>query len=207
MSIAIIGAGNVGAALAKSLTAKGQAVRFGVPDPAKYADLPKQFDGKASVGTVAQALEGAEVAILAVPYGAAAQVAASIPDWGGRVLIDATNPLAGLGGLVVGTTTSGAEEIAKLANNARVVKAFNTASAENMIDPQTQAGPVAMPVASDDAAARAKAMALATLIGFDAMDAGPLKNARYLEPMAMVWIQMALVLGHGRAWGWVRGKK
>lgn len=207
MSIAIIGAGNVGAALAKSLTAKGQAVRFGVPDPAKYADLPKQFDGKASVGTVAQALEGAEVAILAVPYGAAAQVAASIPDWGGRVLIDATNPLAGLGGLVVGTTTSGAEEIAKLANNARVVKAFNTAGAENMIDPQTQAGPVAMPAAGDDAAARANAMALATLIGFDAMDAGPLKNARYLEPMAMVWIQMALVLGHGRAWGWVRGKK
>lgn len=208
MSIAIIGAGNVGAALAKSLTAKGETVRFGVPDPDKYADLPKQFNGKATVGTVAQALEGADVAILAVPYGAAAQVAASIPDWGGRVLIDATNPIAGaLTGLSVGTTSSGAEEIAKLANNAKVVKAFNTTGFENMIDPHTTAGPIAMPVAGDDPAARAKAMALATLIGFDALDAGPLKSARYLEPMAMVWIDMAILRGHGRAWGWVRGKK
>lgn len=208
MTIAIIGAGAVGTALAQALTGHGQTVRFGVPDPAKYADLPARFNGKATVGTVAQALDGAATAILALPYGAALQVAASLPDWGGRVLIDATNPIAGaLAGLSIGTTTSGAEEIAKLAHNARVVKAFNTTGAENMIDPRTQAGPMVMPVAGDDAAARAQAMALATLIGFDAVDAGPLRNARYLEPMAMVWIQMAVVLGHGRDWGWVRGQK
>jgi predicted dinucleotide-binding enzyme len=208
MTIAILGAGNVGAALATSLTAKGETVHLGVPDPAKYAALAERLGGRARIGTVAQALDGTELTILAVPYEAALDLASSQSDWGGRVLIDATNPLAPrLADLSVGGDSSGAEEIAKRAHNARVVKAFNTTGAENMVEPRTPAGPICMPVAGDDAQARARAMALAALIGFDPVDAGPLKNARYLEPMAMLWIQMAFMLGHGRDWGWVRGKK
>lgn len=206
--IAIIGAGHVGQALAKGLLAKQQAVRFGVPDPDKHAALPAQLGAGAAVGTVADAVAAAEVAILATPYGAALQVARDVPDWGGRILVDATNPIApGLAGLLVGTTTSGAEQVAALARGARVVKAFNTTGFENMADPHYPGGDLFMPVAADDAEARRRVVALATLIGFDAVEFGGLANARFLEPCAMVWITMAMRLGHGRGFGFVRARR
>lgn len=134
-----------------------------------------------------------------MPYAALSAIAQSVADWQGKVLIDATNPLApGLSGLSVGTTTSGAEELAKLARGARVVKAFNTTGAENMADSRYPHGAPMMPVCSDDAHARQRAMALATLIGFEAVDMGPLMAARYLEPFAMTWIHLAIRQGHGR---------
>jgi 8-hydroxy-5-deazaflavin:NADPH oxidoreductase len=160
------------------------------------------------VGTVEDAIGPAELVILATPHLAALQVARQVPDWAQRVLVDATNPIApGLAGLTVGTTTSGAEEIARLARHARVVKAFNTTGFENMADPHYPGGDLFMPVAGDDAEARARVLALATLIGFDAVDLGPLAAARYLEPMAMVWIELALRRGHGRDFGFVRATR
>lgn len=207
MTVAIVGAGHVGQALARSFVDKGWRVRFGVPEPAKYADLPSRYGRRALVGDVASAIEGCEVAILAVPYGAALQVARSVPDWAERILVDATNPIApGMTGLAVGTTDSGAETIARQAVNARVVKAFNTTGFENLADPRYRLGDLFMPVVGDDPAARAKVIALATLLGFDAVDAGPLAVARYLEPMAMVWIYLAMRMGHGRRFGFVRAQ-
>lgn len=204
MTIAIIGAGRVGQSLARALVAQRYRVRFGVPEPARHAQLPAQFGGKASVHTVAEAIGPVQMAILATPYGAALQVAREVEDWGQRILIDATNPIApGMSGLLVGTTTSGAEQIAGLARAARVVKCFNTTGAENLGAPQYPVGGLFMPLAGDDADARRKVMALATLIGFDAVDMGGLAAARYLEPWAMVWIAMAMRLGHGRQFGFV----
>jgi len=201
--IALIGAGNVGAALARNLVARGERVAFGVPDPDKYRDLAASLG--AQLGSVAEAIDGAAIVVLAVPYAAALQVAADIDDWQGRILVDATNPLApGLAGLTVGTTDSAAERIAAAARNARVVKAFNTTGAENMADPHRLAAPVFMPVAGDDAEARATVLALATRMGFDAVDAGPLRAARYLEPFAMTWIHLAFAAGHGRDWAFSR---
>jgi hypothetical protein len=137
--------------------------------------------------------------VLAVPADAAAGVARSRPDWQGKILVDATNPLApGLAGLTVGTTSSGAEELAKLAHRARVVKAFNTTGADNMADSSYPGGRPWMPVCGDDAEARRTVLALAAAIGFDAVDLGPLSAARYLEPFAMTWIHMAVKLGQGR---------
>jgi 8-hydroxy-5-deazaflavin:NADPH oxidoreductase len=106
----------------------------------------------------------------------------------------------------VGTTTSGAEELAKLARGARVVKAFNTTGAENMADTAYPPGMPFMPVCANDAEARQRVMALATLIGFDAVDLGPLSAARYLEPFAMTWIHLAIKQGYGRkfAFGMLR---
>ena len=88
-----------------------------------------------------------------------------------------------------------------------VAKAFNTCGVENMADPHCPQGDVFMPVAGDDAQARARVIALATLMGFDAIDLGLLKAARYLEPFAMVWIEMALRLGHGRDFAFVRQRR
>jgi predicted dinucleotide-binding enzyme len=204
-TVAILGAGNVGAALGGAFAARGMAVRYGVPDPAKYAALA---GAHSSVHAVADALDGADIAILATPYPAALDIAAAIPDWGGRVLVDATNPIApGLAGLTVGTTTSGAEQIAARARGARVTKAFNTTGYENMRDPAYAAGALFMPVAGDDDEARARTIALARRIGFDAADLGPLAAARYLEPWAMVWIEMAFRRGQGRDFGFVRATR
>jgi hypothetical protein len=186
-------------ALARNLVSHGERVHFGVPDAAKYASAGAALGAAARIGTVAQAIAEADLAILAVPYGAAQQVAESIHDWRSKILVDATNPLApGLAGLALGTTTSGAEQIAQWAHGARVVKAFNTTGAENMAEPRFAAGAVFMPVAGDDADARARVVALATLLGFDAVDVGPLAAARYLEPFAMTWIHMAIKRGMGR---------
>jgi hypothetical protein len=203
--IAILGAGNVGIALARAFTAKGESVFFGVPDPDKYRNTVATLGQAASIGSTGAAIAASDLVILATPYSAALSVAASVPDWGNRILVDATNPLApGLAGLSVGTTTSGAEEIAKAARGARVVKAFNTTGAENMADSHYAGGTVFMPVCGDDGDARNRVIALATLIGFDAVDCGDLKAARYLEPFAMTWIHMAIRLGHGRNFAFAR---
>jgi predicted dinucleotide-binding enzyme len=205
MSITILGAGNVGLALAKAFVAKGERVRVGVPDPDKYRAAVGPLGPAAAIGSPSEAIAASDVVILAVPHGAAAGIARSVPDWEGKILVDATNPLApGLAGLSVGTTDSGAESIARLANGARVVKAFNTTGAENMADSRYPGGSVFMPVCGDDAEARTRVVALATLIGFDAVDCGDLKAARYLEPFAMTWIHMALKLGFGRRFAFAR---
>jgi predicted dinucleotide-binding enzyme len=199
MSVSIIGAGNVGMALGQAFTQRSETVVYGVPEPAKYRDAVAALGDKARVTSTAQAIAASDTVILAVPYAALPAIAQSVPDWQGKVLIDATNPLApGLAGLSVGTTTSGAEELAKLARGARVVKAFNTTGAENMADSRYPQGAPMMPVCGDDAEARQRAMALATLIGFEAVDMGPLMAARYLEPFAMAWIHLAIKQGHGR---------
>jgi predicted dinucleotide-binding enzyme len=207
MSIAIIGAGNVGSALGGAFTRRGEHVTFGVPDPEKHRAAVTALGSSASVTTVHEAIAAGEVVILAVPYAAIADIARSIPDWQGRILVDATNPLApGLTGLALGTITSGAEELARLAHGARVVKAFNTTGAENMADTRYPGGVPFMPVCGDDAEARRRVLALATLIGFDAVDLGPLSAARYLEPFAMTWIHLAIRQGYGRrfAFGMLR---
>ena len=208
MKISILGAGNVGMALARALLRAGQPVTLGVPDPARYAEAVAALGAQATLTTGDEAVERGELVILAVPYAAALAIAEARDDWQGRVVVDATNPLApGLAGLVVGTTTSGAEQIAERAREARVVKAFNTTGAENMADSRYAQGQPMMPVAGDDAAAREQVLALATLIGFDALDMGPLSAARYLEPLAMVWIHLAFKQGQGRRFAFARWRR
>jgi hypothetical protein len=205
MTISILGAGNVGMALARALLRAGQPVIIGVPDPARYADAVAALGAQATLVGSDEALERGDVIILAVPYPAALAIAQSRTDWQGRVLVDATNPLApGLAGLSLGTTTSGAEQVAERARGARVVKAFNTTGAENLADSRYAQGQPMMPVAGDDAAARQQVLSLATLIGFDAIDMGPLSAARYLEPLALVWIHLAFKQGQGRQFAFAR---
>lgn len=205
MNISILGAGNVGMALAGALVRAGQPVTIGVPDPTRYAQAVAALGELATLTDSNDAIEQGELVILAVPYAAALTIAQARSDWQGRVLVDATNPLApGLAGLSLGTTTSGAEQIAERAHGARVVKAFNTTGAENMADSRYTQGQLMMPVAGDEAAARQQVLALATLIGFDAIDMGPLSSARYLEPLAMVWIHLAFKQGQGRRFAFAR---
>jgi len=201
--IAIIGAGNVGKALGQGCLAIAEPFVYGVPEPAKYEATGHELH--APVLGVEDAIRQASIVILAVPHAAAASVAAVLSDWEGRILVDATNPLAPkLDGLTVGATTSAAEQLAAAAHGARVVKAFNTTGAENLANPRYPLAAAFLPVCGDDADARAAIVALALRMGFDAVDLGPLRAARYTEPFAMMWIHMAYACGHGRSFAFAR---
>jgi len=180
--IGIIGAGNVGKALARGLQRAGHEVR------------PVGNDE----GAVRETAAWADDVILAVPYRAiddAVREAGEALD--GKTLIDATNALDKDMNLAVGFTTSGAEELQRKVPKAKVVKAFNTVFAEHMDTGRLHDEPLTAFVAGDDSAAKREAMELARDIGFDPVDAGPLKNARLIEPLAYLNIQ----LGYGQKMG------
>src|SRR5262249_11789868 len=123
-------------------------------------------------------------------------------DLGGKVVIDTTNPGApDWKSLAVGHTTSGAEENARAAPGARLVKCFNTTGWMNMADPVIHGVPITMPYCGDDPGAKAVAAQLAKELGFEPLDAGPLSNARLLEPLAMLWIYLAMHMGLGTDFG------
>ena len=81
-----------------------------------------------------------------------------------------------------------------------MVKTLNQVGAEVMEDTSGFAHPPAMFMAGDDEDAKRTVAVLLTDIGFQPLDAGPLHRARLLEPLAMVWINQALLRGHGRDW-------
>jgi len=200
MKIAIIGAGNVGGALGKGWAAKGHSVYFGVPEPQseKTLALLKSIGANARAGNVQDAAANAEIVVFATPWNAAQNAVATAENLAGKIVIDCMNPLApDLSGLVFGHTTSAAEQVASWAKGARVVKAFNTTGAANMADSRYAGGKPVMCIAGDDAAAKKSVSQLAADLGFDAVDAGPLKNARLLEPFAMLWIYLAVKQGLG----------
>ena len=133
----------------------------------------------------AEALADSSAVIVATPYADAVDALKSLGPLDGKVIIDATNPLsADFMSLMIGHTTSAAEEIAKAFPKAEVVKAFNTVFAQVIADkPAFQFGQTApVFVASDSERAKQVAKTLIHSIGFNAVDAGPLRNARYLEP-------------------------
>jgi len=179
--IGIIGKGNVGKALQAGAQRAGHEVRMvgkggGVKDTAAWADL----------------------VILAVPYSVVDAVAAEIGSAAdGKPVVDATNALTRDGALAVGFTTSGAEQLQKKLHGARVVKAFNTVFAQTMITGTMKGTALWLPVAADDAKAREAILQLGRDIGFDAVDAGPLANARSLESVGYLIIQLGYVINKG----------
>lgn len=198
MRIAVIGAGNVGGTLGRGWTRRRHQVTYGVRDPqsAKAAALAQ---GGVHVTVPAQAVERSEVVVLATPWAATKDAVASLGDLGGRPLLDATNPIGPGLTLAVGDGGSGGEMVQAWAPTARVVKIFNTTGAENMASPMYADQAATMFYCGDDEQACAVAAKLATDLGFDAVAAGPLKNARLLEPLALLWINLAMAQIAGRA--------
>ena len=203
MTIAIIGTGRVGAALGRGWAAAGHAIVFGSRHP--HADdveaLVASIGKRAYSTSPDEAAASAEVVALAVPWDAAQSVVEGLGDLSGTILIDCMNPLAAGLQPAVGGDTSGAEQIAGWAPAARVVKAFNTTGANNMADPDYAGTPLTMFVCGDDAEATSTVAELAEDLGFEAVDAGPLDRARLLEPMARLWIHLAMTEGFGREIG------
>ena len=200
--IAVIGAGNVGLALARTFLRADAVTRvtLGVrrPEPLRAKFEPEGF----SVETPAEAIVGADIVVLAVPGNVAVAVAVEhAAALAGKVLIDCNNPVARAeGGLRWDPPAEGslAQALAAAAPEAQVVKAFNGFGAEFHADPQLPEGPVDLLYAGDDADAKSRVHALAESAGFAPVDAGPLRNASLLENMAILWIHLAMFGGQGR---------
>jgi predicted dinucleotide-binding enzyme len=115
--------------------------------------------------------------------------------------VDITNPMKpDMSGLAVGFTTSAAEEIQRAVPGARIVKAFNTVFAQILGSPEAKTADgskVQVLYAGDDDAAKATVRSLIESGGFEPVDAGPLANARHLEPLGMLNIYLAYVAGRG----------
>ena len=199
-TVAIIGAGNVGAALAATFGRAGVAVRLGLRAGKDAGELLARLGERASAHPIEEAVAGGEVVFLAVPGSAALQAARSLGDVGGRVLVDCTNPLTWSEGPVWAPPPEGsnAQAIQAALPDARVVKAFNTFGAELHAEPAIAGAGADVHIAGDDAAARAAVSALARAAGFTPLDCGPLRNAAVLENLAMLWIHLATVGGQGR---------
>ncbi len=200
MNIGILGGGSVGGALGEAWARAGHEVVFGVrqPDAPEMKATLSRCHGRARAGAVQEAAQFGEVIVNALPWEAAKGVVSSV-NLKDKILLDAANPLLpNLAGLEVGTTTSAGEQVAQWAAGAKVVKIFNTTGANNMANPAYGGKPIPMFYCGDDAGAKSTAAKLAKDVGFDPVDAGPLSNARLLEPVAMLWIWLAFSGGLGR---------
>jgi 8-hydroxy-5-deazaflavin:NADPH oxidoreductase len=198
MRIAVIGAGSVGATLGQAWLRHGEDVTWGLRNPAdpKYSALPKD-----RIKPPAEATKTAEVVVIATPWSATEAAVKGLGSLAGKIVIDCTNPL-GMGPdglqLVLGFDTSAGEQVASWAPGAFVFKSLNTTGASNMAKAADYPVKPMMPVAGDDAAKKPSVMQLVAALGFEPVDAGPLKNARLLEPFGMVWIDQAMKRGRGR---------
>ncbi len=183
MTIAILGKGNMGKGLAQRLDGKADVV----------------FGSRSGGTSYADAVKAADIVVLALPFSAALEEAAKL-DLAGKVVVDISNPVAAdFSGLTIGHTTSAAEEIAKVAKGARVVKAFNTIFAGLFDTPASATAAVPVFVAGNDDAAVAAVADLATKAGFAVEKVGDLTGARLVEPVGMLNIRLGYGLGQGTA--------
>lgn len=197
MQITIVGYGNIGAALTKQMTLAGHSVVVTGRNLEKAQAVAAAHG--ASVQPMGEAAAGADAVVLAIPFGEAAEVLSALGDLSGKVVIDPTNPLtADYMGLTLGYTTSAAEEIARLAPTAKVVKAFNTLFAQVIDGGSSFSGQSTSAFfAGDDTHAKALVSDIVSSLGYAPVDAGGLHNARYLEPLA----GLNIYLGYGAGMG------
>ncbi len=188
-TIAVIGTGNVASALGTEFAAQGHDIVYGSREPGRdeVAALVERTGGNASATTQAEAVAGADMVVLAVPGEVAAEVAGSLGDLSGKIIIDPTNRISrGDDGFMHYTMdTSNAEMIQAAAPGASVVKAFNALSFRTMMEP---GGAVSIPLVGDDADAKARVAELVSGMGLEPLDAGPLSAAHIVEGMLAIWI-------------------
>jgi len=203
MDIAIIGAGNVGSALARAFVRSGHDVTITARNAERVSGVASATGARA-VATNAEAARSADVIVLATPFTSATEVAAEIRNVAkGRVIVDTTNRMSfGPTGPDMDTTISNAEELAALLPDSHVVKAFNTLFASNQADPILDDVQLDGFVAGDDAASKASVLSLVASIGLEPVDVGPLARARQLESLA--FLNISLNATRNGAWrsGW-----
>ena len=190
--IAVIGTGNVGAALGPEFAAQGHTIVYGSrnPDRDEVTMLVARTAGDASATTQREAVVGADMVLLAVPGNVAVDVAASLGDLSGKILIDPTNIISREDGRMahgVPGKGSNAALIQDVQPGAYVVKAFNTLNWVQMVDPETAGGPITIMLAGDNADAKVAVAEIVRGMGLDSVDVGGLEYAHLLEEMLVMW--------------------
>lgn len=184
-TIAIIGTGNVGAALGQRFAELSHEIVYGSREPerADVAQLVAATGASARAATQREAAQAADIIVLAVPWDVVEPLTSSLGDLDGRIVIDPTNPrrIAEDGLRDYAFDGSNAERIQAVAPGARVVKAFSSLGAQTMIDPASAGGPVSIPIAGDDADAKRVVAELVSGIGLEPVDVGPLRYAHVIE--------------------------
>ena len=184
-TVAIIGTGNVGAALGRRFAELGHEIVYGSREPgrASVERLVSASGPEARATTQEAAVRDADIVVLAVPWEVVEDLTRTLGDLSGRVIIDPTNPrrIAEDGLRDYAFEGSNAERIQALAPDAHVVKAFSTLGAETMLDPAIAGGPVSVPIAGDDAQAKDVVAELVAGIGLEPVDVGPLRYAHVIE--------------------------
>jgi predicted dinucleotide-binding enzyme len=196
--IVVVGTGRLGSAVGRLFVRCGHDVAVASRDPERGRRAAAALGRRAEAVPLSRASARGDLALLATLWENTRHAVEAGGPYDGRILIDATNPESEDGrSLAVGHTTSGAEMIAGWAPDARVVKAFNHTYAE-LLDagPAFSGGPASVLLCGDDRGARAAVAGLVASCGFDPVDAGPLASARYLEPVAALFVE--LVRGGGR---------
>jgi len=203
MDIAIIGAGNVGAALATAAHRAGHTVIIASRDPEDSGKVAASTGATVAASNAEAATAGA-VVILAVPASSFADLAAEIGDAvTGKPVVDVSNRMAfGANGPDIDTSSSNAEDLAALLPEAHVVKAFNTLFATNQADPIVEGVQLDGYVAGDDPEAKAVVLELVRSFGLDPIDVGSLARSRQLE--ALAFLNITLNIAHQGSWqsGW-----
>lgn len=200
MRIAVIGTGRMGKVLGQIWAENGHEVMFGSRDAQHGEAVAEEVGNGARGGGIEDSAEFCQVALLAIPWYAFTDIERIVSDrLDQKIVIDCINPLRSTGSLAIGHKWSAGEEIQKVLHRTFVVKAFNHFY-HTSISNADYAGQVASAFyCSNFDNAKAVVVQLATEMGFDPIDAGPIKNARLLEPMAALWTQLAFVTHHGTA--------
>ena len=196
MRIGILGSGLMGGKLGTLFARAGHEVVFSYArSQEKLKRLARDAEGNARAGTPREAAQDADAVLLAVHWSRIDDVLQQAGDLSGKVIVTCSLPMdAGNTGLVIGHTFSGAEELAKKVPKARVVCAFNTVPSEVLFGvyaARRKANRPSLVYCGDDAGSKEVAAALIRDVGFEPVDAGPLRIARYTEPFALLVAQLA----------------
>jgi predicted dinucleotide-binding enzyme len=191
-TIAIIGTGQVAGALGPEFAAQGHTIVYGSRDSTRddVTALVARTGDSASAISPAEAAAAASIVVLAVPGELVETITRSLGNLDRKIIIDPTNPLRrnddGLFEMAV--ETSNGEIIQAAAPGAYVVKAFNALNWRTMVDPGSSGGPVTIPLVGDNDAAKDTVAALVEGMGLEAIDLGPIRYARHVEGMLILWI-------------------
>ena len=191
-TIAIIGTGNVGSTLGKIWAEAGHTIIYGsrTPNEERVRALVTETGYGATATSQGAAASQGEIVFIPVPPTVIPEVIAALGDLTGKIVVDPTNYLAFENGYPVSPRdprNSLAEEVQALAPGAMVVKAFNTLNFRIMEDPSRARGPVTVPIAGNDEAAKGRVARLVSDVGLEPLDVGPLVAARYLEEMLRLY--------------------
>jgi predicted dinucleotide-binding enzyme len=196
MRIGILGSGLMGGKLGRLFARAGHEVVFSYAhSERKLQRLAREAGGRAQAGTPADAVRDADALLLAVHWSRVDDVLRQAGSVSGKVLITCSLPMnKDDTALAIGHTTSGAETLARKIRRAHVVSAFGTVPSEALFGvfaARRRAKRPHLVCCGNHAGAKKIAATLARDIGFDPIDAGPLRIARYVEPFALLVAQLA----------------